>query len=349
MLKNNPLVSIIVLNYNAGKLLYDCIDSIQKLDYENIETIVVDNISTDNSQNVCKEKFPNIKLIQNEKNLGYCGGNNVGIKQAQGKYILVLNPDTIVESNLISELLLAFTKKGNGLYQPKILSLDEKKILQSTGNMIHLFGFGFARDKGKIETNEINEINSVGYASGTCLFSSKIIFEKLGFFDDFLFLYHDDLDLGWRAKQQKIKSYFVPNSAIYHAESYSLKWSKKKFYWLERNRLYCLKTHYSNKTLSKIKLELWCIELLVWLFYFSKGYLSAKIHAESDLRKNHEFVRRKQLEIENKKVVSDLELIKEFPDRIEIPKDVSEGFYSKIFLNMIESLSKKAKKKLFSN
>ena len=57
MLKNNPLVSIIVLNYNAGKLLYDCIDSIQKLDYENIETIVVDNISTDNSQNVCKEKY----------------------------------------------------------------------------------------------------------------------------------------------------------------------------------------------------------------------------------------------------------------------------------------------------
>jgi GT2 family glycosyltransferase len=349
MLENNPLVSIIVLNYNAGKLLHNCIESLQKLDYKEIETIVVDNISTDNSQNECKEKFPNIKLIQNEENLGYCEGNNVGIRQAKGEYTLVLNPDTIVESNLISELLSAFRKKGDGLYQPKILSLDNKEILQSTGNMIHLFGFGFARDKGKLDNDEINEIDSVGYASGTCLFSSKEIFKKLGFFDDFLFLYHDDLDLGWRAKQQEIKSYFVPSTVIYHAESYSLKWSKKKFYWLERNRRYCLKTHYSQETLKKIKTNLWCIELLMWLFYLSKGYISAKIQAESDLRKNSEFIKKKQIEIENQKKITDLELIKEFPDRIEIPKDVSEGFLSEKFLNLIESLSKKAKKKLFYN
>jgi len=338
-----------VLNYNAGKLLYNCIESLQKLDYNNIEIIVVDNISTDNSQNECKEKFPNIKLIQNEENLGYCEGNNVGIKQAAGEFILVLNPDTIVEPNLISELLIAYRKKGDGLYQPKILSLDNKEILQSTGNMIHVFGFGFARDKGKLDKKKINEINTIGYASGTCLFSSQEIFERLGFFDDFLFLYHDDLDLGWRAKQRGIKSYFVPNTAIYHAESYSLKWSKKKFYWLERNRKYCLKTHYSKDTLKKIKSSLWCTEILVWLFYLSKGFISAKIQAELDLRKNQEFIKKKQIEIENQKTVSDLELIKDFPDRIEIPKDVSEGFHSKIFLNIIEYLSKKVKNKLINN
>lgn len=347
--KNTPLVSIIVLNYNAGQLLYNCIESIQKLDYPKIETIVIDNISTDNSQNICKEKFPFIKLIQNEKNFGYCEGNNIGIKSAKGEYVLVLNPDTIVESNLILELLSAFKITGNGLFQPKILSLDDKKILQSTGNMIHLFGFGFAREKGKIDYDNIHEIKSVGYASGTCLFSSKEIFQKLGFFDNFLFLYHDDLDLGWRARQQGIKSFFVPKTAVYHAESYSLKWSKTKFYWLERNRRYCLKTHYSQETLKKIKTDLWYIEFLVWIFYFSKGYISAKIQAELDLRKNKEFIKKKQIELENKKIISDLELIKEFPDRIEIPKKVSEGFHSKIFLNLIEFLSKKAKKKLFIN
>jgi GT2 family glycosyltransferase len=347
--KNNPLVSIIVLNYNAGKLLHNCIESLQKLDYNNIEIIVVDNISTDNSQNECKEKFPNIKLIQNKENLGYCEGNNVGIKQAAGEFILVLNPDTIVEPNLISELLIAYRKKGDGLYQPKILSLDNKEILQSTGNMIHVFGFGFARDKGKLDKKKINEINTIGYASGTCLFSSQEIFERLGFFDEFLFLYHDDLDLGWRAKQRGIKSYFVPNTVIYHAESYSLKWSKKKFYWLERNRRYCLKTHYSKDTLKKIKSSLWCTEILVWLFYLSKGFISAKIQAELDLRKNREFIKKKQIEIENQKTISDLELIKDFPDRIEIPKDVSGGFHSKAFLSILEYLSKNAKNKLINN
>ena len=338
-----------MLNYNAGKLLHNCIESLQKLDYKNTEIVIVDNISTDNSQNECKEKFPNIKLIQNNKNTGYCGGNNIGMKHAKGEFVIILNPDTIVESNLITQLLIAFKENGNGLYQPKILSIDNKKILQSTGNMIHIFGFGFAKDKGKLDENEYHENKMVGYASGTCLFSSRLIFEKLSYFDEFLFLYHDDLDLGWRAKQIGIKSYFVPNTAVFHAESYSLKWSKKKFYWLERNRKYCLKTHYSKETLNKIKWNLRYTEILVWLFYISKGYVSAKIQAELDLRKNHEFIIKKQIEIENHKKISDLELIKEFPDKIEVPKDVSEGFPSRVFLNMIEFLSKKAKKQLIKD
>ena len=349
MLESNPLVSIIVLNYNAGELLLNCVESLQKLDYKNTEIIVVDNISTDNSQNECKEKFPNIKLIQNNENVGYCGGNNIGMKHAKGEFITILNPDTIVESNLISQLLIAFKENGNGLYQPKILSIDDKRILQSTGNMIHIFGFGFAKDKGKLDEIKDNRNREVGYASGTCLFSSRIIFEKLSYFDEFLFLYHDDLDLGWRAKQIGIKSYFVPSTAVFHAESYSLKWSKKKFYWLERNRKYCLKTHYSKETLNKIKWDLWYTEILVWVFYFSKGYIFAKIQADRDLKQNYEFINKKQNEIENKKVISDVNLIKEFPDRIEVPKDVSEGFQSKVFLNLIEFLSKKAKKQLIKN
>lgn len=341
-----PLVSIIILNFNAGKLLLNCIESLTKLAYQNIELIIVDNVSTDNSQNQCKEKFPQVKLIQNEKNSGYCGGNNVGIKNANGEFIIILNPDTIVESNLIDELLDAYNIHGEGLYQPKILSLENKSILQSTGNMIHVFGFGFARDKGNQENNEIKETTKIGYAAGTCLFALKETFLKLKLFDEFLFLYHDDLDIGWRASQKEINSYIVPQTTIYHAESYSLKWSKKKFFWLERNRRYCLMTHYSPDTLKIIKKELWITELLIWAVYFSKGYLTAKIKAELELRKNKKFIIKKQIEIENEKRISDVELIKTFPDRIEIPKFVSNNFQSQWFLNIIENLSKKAKEKL---
>jgi len=345
-LDKTPLVSIIILNFNAGKLLLNCIESLTKLAYQNIELIIVDNVSTDNSQNQCKEKFPQVKLIQNEKNSGYCGGNNVGIKNANGEFIIILNPDTIVESNLIDELLDAYNIHGEGLYQPKILSLENKSILQSTGNMIHVFGFGFARDKGNQDNNEIKETTKIGYAAGTCLFALKETFLKLKLFDEFLFLYHDDLDIGWRASQKEINSYIVPQTTIYHAESYSLKWSKKKFFWLERNRRYCLMTHYSPDTLKIIKKELWITELLIWAVYFSKGYLTAKIKAELELRKNKKFIIKKQIEIENEKRISDVELIKTFPDRIEIPKFVSNNFQSQWFLNIIENLSKKAKEKL---
>lgn len=346
-MKETPLVSVVILNYNAGKLLLNCIESLSNLTYPNVELIVVDNVSTDNSQNECKEKFPKIKLIQNEKNTGYCGGNNVGIKNASGEFVIILNPDTVVEPDLIDVFMKAYNIHGEGLYQPKISSLEDKTILQSTGNMIHIFGFGFARDKGNQEKYKIDEITKVGYAAGTCLFASKETFLKLKMFDEFLFLYHDDLDIGWRAAQRGINSYIVPHTTIYHAESYSLKWSKKKFFWLERNRRYCLMTHYSKDTLEIIKKELWITEFLIWAVYFSKGYLTAKIKAELELRKNKDFIIKKQKEIESEKKISDIELIKTFPDRIEIPKFVSDNVQSNWFLNTLENLSKKAKKKIF--
>lgn len=348
-MEENPLVSIIVLNFNAGKLLIDCIKSITEISYKNIEIIVVDNASDDNSHHKCKEKFPEIKLIENKKNVGFCGGNNVGIKEAQGEFLLILNPDTIVESNLVTELISAYKLNGEGLYQPKILSLGDEKILQSSGNMIHIFGFGFAKDKGKADIEKNEKITPIGYAAGTCLFSSKEIFEKLKFFDEFLFLYHDDLDFGWRAAQKGIKSFIVPKTKIFHAESYSLKWSKKKFFWLERNRRYCLMTHYSENTIKKIRLELLITELLVWGIYFVKGYLDAKIKAELELKKNKTFIKKKQIEIENEKIVSDKDLIKQFPDFIEVPENVSKGFQSKWFLNLLNKLSKNAKKKIFNS
>ncbi len=342
-MEEKELVSIIVLNFNAGKLLENCIESITKIAYKNIEIIVVDNSSIDESQNECKRKFPQIQLIQNNENQGFCKGNNTGIKKARGKYIIILNPDTIVEENLVSELVKSFKQNGEGLYQPKILSLEDKRILQSTGNMIHIFGFGFAKDKGKEDLIQNNKIQTVGYAAGTCLFSSKKIFEKLDFFDEFLFLYHDDLDIGWRAAQIGIKSYMVPTTKIFHAESYSLKWSKKKFYWLERNRKYCLLTHYSPDTLKKIQIYLHIIDFLVWGIYFVKGYLGAKIQAELDIKKNMKFIKSKQLEIERQKIIPDGEIIKQFPDSMEVPENVSKGFQSKWFLKIVKNLSKRAK------
>jgi len=345
-MSENPLVSVIVLNYNAGKLLLNCIESVKKSTYKNLEIIVVDNISTDKSQETCKEKYPDIKLIQNDENFGYCEGNNIGIREAKGDYIIILNPDTIVESNWIEELISAYNKFGEGLYQPKILSLNKTEILQSTGNMLHIFGFGFAKDKGKNDNLMEADIKKIGYASGTCLFTSKEVLDKIGLLDSFLFLYHDDLDLGWRAAQMGISSFYVPNSIIYHVESYSLKWSAKKFYWLERNRKYCLLTHYSKNTYAKMYSSLCLVDLFVWFFYLSKGFLGAKIKAELDIRRNRKFIETKYQELEKKKTVPDEKLIQEFPDEIFVPTNVSDNFMNESFNSILSKLSKKVKKKI---
>tara|TARA_Y100000741_G_scaffold162928_1_gene122875 strand:- start:978 stop:2018 length:1041 start_codon:yes stop_codon:yes gene_type:complete len=345
-MKESPLVSVIVLNYNAGELLVNCINSLKKSSHTNLEIIVVDNISSDYSQKKCKEKFPEIKLIQNNKNLGYCGGNNVGIKEAKGEFIIILNPDTILQDDCINELISAYNKFGEGLYQPKILSLNEENIIQSTGNMLHIFGFGFARDKGNKVEEKIEEIEKIGYASGTCLFTSREVINKVGLLDEFLFLYHDDLDLGWRAAQIGINSYYVPKSKIFHVESYSLKWSSKKFYWLERNRKYCLLTHYSKKTYEKMRFSLMLVDFFVWMFYFSKGFLGVKIKAELDIRKNKKNIDKKYNELENKKIVSDIELIRNFPDEIFVPINVSQQSMNIKFNSILTKLSKKIKENI---
>ena len=343
---SSPLVSIIILNYNAGNLLLNCVDSVFKSTYPNFEVLVVDNISTDNSHIVCKEKFEKIHLIKNKENLGYCEGNNVGIRNADGEFIVILNPDTIVEPDWLNHLMSAYSKFGEGLYQPKFFSLNEKLVLQSTGNMLHIFGFGFARDKGKADDEKIKSVEKINYASGTCLFTSKIVLDKVGLLDPFLFLYHDDLDLGWRAAQIGINSFYVPQSIIYHAESYSIKWSSKKFYWLERNRKYCLLTHYSKETYAKMRSSLFLVDVCVWLFYLSKGFLGAKIKAELDIFRNRKAIKIKYNQLEKIKIISDKELIKKFPDEIFVPKNVSEPIFNQLFNNILSALSKKVKKKI---
>ena len=125
---SQPLVSVIILNYNAGKLLFDCFESIVKTDYDNFEIIIVDNASEDKSHRKCKEKFENIRLIETGKNLGYCEGNNVGIQNAKGAFIVILNPDTTVNPDWLSKLICAYDKYGEALYQPKHLSSNEKSV-----------------------------------------------------------------------------------------------------------------------------------------------------------------------------------------------------------------------------
>ena len=119
MKEKEPLISVIILNYNAGNLLLDCVESLLNSNYKNFEIIVIDNVSSDNSHKKCKEKFSDILLIENKKNLGYCGGNNIGIEKANGEFLVILNPDVIVESNWLNELLIGYEKYGDGLFQPK--------------------------------------------------------------------------------------------------------------------------------------------------------------------------------------------------------------------------------------
>ena len=338
---SEPLVSIVILNYNAGKLLDDCLHSIHKTEKVNFEIILVDNASTDKSYKEYTQKFPDVNLIENSKNLGYCEGNNIGIRATKGEFVVVLNPDTIVNPTWLHELLHAYKKNGEGIYQPKILATTDHDMLLSSGQFIQLFGFGYSRGKGETHIEGSNNIEKIGYASGTCIFTSKKIIEKLNLFDPFLFAYHDDLDLCWRASMLGINSFYVPSSVIFHPiEGYSFKWSKFKFYLMERNRQYCLLTHFSKSSYFKMLPSLILVDFAVSLFYLKKGMFGTKIRKSLYILKNLTKISKKYQEIQSTRILSDKEIIKIFQDKIQVPKWVVSEESNEIFNNFLNKLSK---------
>ena len=340
----SDLVSIVILNYNAGDLLLDCISSIFKSNYKNFEIILVDNVSKDQSHKKCKEKFPNITLIENSENLGYCEGNNVGLQKVNGNFVVILNPDTLVDPYWLDELLKAYKKNGDGLYQPKFLATTDHSMLLSTGQMIQIFGFGYSRSKGDTDNQCFEKLEQIDYASGTCLFTSTLLLKKIGFFDSFLFAFHDDLELSWRAAIMKISSFYVPKSIVYHPrEGYSFKWNPIKFKLMERNRKYCLLTLYDRSTVIKMLPALLIIDIAVFLFYITRGIGKMKILADWEILKNSKTINRKYAQNQKIKQVPDSELIKQFKNELLVPtwiiNEKKNNFFNG-FLTLITKITK---------
>ena len=338
--KNTPLVSIIILNYNSKNLLIDCIDSIKKSTHKNFEIILVDNASDDQSHKKCKEKFEDIKLIENSENLGYCEGNNVGLRAAKGEYVVILNPDTIVDPYWLEKLLDAYRNNGRGIYQPKFLANSDHSMLLSTGNMIQIFGFGYSRSKGDYDEKKFEKLEKINYASGTCIFTSKEILDEIGLFEPFLFAFHDDLELCWRASLININSFYVPKSIVYHPiEGTSFKWKPIKFKLLERNRKYCLLTLYDRITFFKMVPALFLVDVVVFFFYLRKGLVKMKISADIEILKNLRYINKKYAQYQSTKKISDKELINQFKNQVDVPKWIVNSETNQHYNNFLRKIS----------
>jgi len=330
--------SIIIVNYNAGELLENCILSVLKSDFDDFEVILVDNASTDQSHIICKEKFPNITLIENKENLGFCEGNNVGFRYAKGDFIVLLNPDTEVESNWLKELHKAYEIHGEGLYQAKLMNLEDKIRFDSAGNMLTLFGFLYIRGLNEKDQGQFEEIEKVGFPSGACLFTSRTTLKKLDHFDPYLFAFYEDISLAWRAALIEIKSYYVPKSIVFHKSGHSFKKGEKKIYLMQRNRWYCLLTLYSRKTFYRIFPSLILLEIIVFFYYLLAGMAKGKILAYRDIIKDRKLLNQRYKDIQKNRKISDKEIINNFLylPSFKIPKAGS----SRIFYYLDKALKK---------
>jgi len=223
-----PLVSVIVVNWNGGKVFDDCLKTLKNLDWPQWELIVVDNGSTDRSEELPgKYKLPckRCVLIENKNNAGFAPANNQGWKKARGKYILLLHNDTKVPKDFLTKMVRRMEKDESiGVMQPKIKLMDKPQYLDNAGTFLTRTGFlehwGFMeRDK-----REFNQERVIFSAKGACLFTRAEVINKAGgLFDDDFVSYFEDSDFCHRVWLAGYKVIYWPGTFIYHKLGYTSK------------------------------------------------------------------------------------------------------------------------------
>ena len=312
-----PAVSVVILNYNGRDVLPACLRSVYNSRDPNFEVIVVDNGSTDQSVEAAERDFPETIVIRNKKNLGFSIGNNIGIAQSKGKYIVLLNNDAVVHPDWLKELIKGAIQLNGGFCQPKILLMDDPKLINSVGNMIHLAGFGLCRGLGEPDTGQFEERVEIGYASGACVFASRRAIEEIGLLDPVYFAYNEDTDWGWRGRMFGWKSFYIPTAVIYHEWSRFASRSRLKFYYLERNRIATLLKNYSDRTLILLLPILLLSELAVILYSLASGWLPEKIKGYVDLFKSRRNLMAKRRQLQSKRRFGDRVVMKVFVDEMK--------------------------------
>jgi GT2 family glycosyltransferase len=231
-------ISIVIVNYNVKHFLEQCLHSVEKaLQKVQGEVFVVDNNSVDGSAQLITEKFPHVIFIQNTENIGFSRANNQAIRQAKGKYILLLNPDTVVEEDTF-EKVLSFMEAhpdagglgvkmidGKGLFLP-----ESKRGLPTPWVAFYkMFGlsklFPKSRKFGKYHLSYLNpdEVHEIDVLAGAFMLLRKSVLDKVGLLDEIFFMYGEDIDLSYRIQKEGYKNYYFPETTIIHYKGESTK------------------------------------------------------------------------------------------------------------------------------
>ena len=251
-------VSIITVNYNG---LEDTCALIESIPFnENMEVIVVDNASKDQEADIITQRYPQVKVIKNERNLGFAGGNNIGIQAAQGKYLLLVNNDTFFKDFTVQTLIDRMESSYEiGIVCPKIRFTWSNNPIQFTGYTPlskvtvrnHAIGFG-EDDHGQYDT-----AHPTPYAHGAAMLIRREAIDKVGLMPECYFLYYEELDWSMMFTRAGYQIWYEPKCTIYHKESQSTgQDSPLRTYYFTRNRLLLVRRNPQefNKTLAYIYL-----------------------------------------------------------------------------------------------
>jgi GT2 family glycosyltransferase len=240
----HPFVSIVIVNYNGCNDTLECLGSLKELAYPNFDVIVVDNASSDNSATTIRQSYPTLTLLQSGQNLGYAGGNNLGIKQALNDgadYIWLLNNDTVVHPHALTHLVERMQQDpGVGMCGSTLLYYHKRDTVQVLAGATYNKWLGISSHLGEQSpaaiVHDARQIeNQLAYVIGASMLVSRSFLEKIGLMNEAYFLYYEEIDWATRARGVFTLGY-APQSIIYHKEGASVGTTKQAVPKLKRLR-----------------------------------------------------------------------------------------------------------------
>jgi len=221
-----PLVYIIILNWNGRDLILDCLDSVLKVKYDNLKVLVVDNHSEDDSVKSIRKYYPDVEIMELDKNYGYAEGNNKGFESINNQnvdYVVFLNNDTLVDTNFVEPLISELEENQSiGQTVPKIFYSDSNKVWYAGGLVNPWIGSIKHIGIRQADSQKFNEKDITDYATGCCFAMRYKDFKMIGGFDTDYPMYCEDVDLSLRIQKFGQDIMYVPESKIYHKVSSSV-------------------------------------------------------------------------------------------------------------------------------
>jgi len=256
-----PKVSVVILNWNGKSDTLECLDSVLAMEYENFDVVVVDNGSIDDSVAVIRAKFPWVTVLETGANLGYAGGNNVGIRHAIDKgarYVLVLNNDTVVDRALLTVLVRTAQDLGeDAILSAQIHFHAEPERVWYAGGTVDARNGRTRHERVRLDERGPGASGPVetNYASGCALFVGTHLLSRVGLFEERFFLMYEETDLCFRARRQLgVRSYVVPDARVWHKVSVSFGGvrSATRVYFLVRNNLLFAERNLGLRSLLRV-------------------------------------------------------------------------------------------------
>lgn len=265
-------VSIVIPNYNGKHFLEGCLRSVLAQEIEDFEVIVVDNGSNDGSLEYLNT-YPAVRVIAMDRNYGFCGAVNAGIRAADSEYVILLNNDTEVEKDFAKELLLAI-QRDERIFScsSRMVQYHDRTRMDDAGDYYCALGWAFGRGKGAPVENYEKPAAVFASCAGAAIYRKKM-FETLGYFDEEHFAYLEDIDMGYRARIHGLKNVYVPEAVVYHVGS-GFSGSAHNAFKVRlsaRNNVYLA---YKNMPFLQIIMNspfLLIGHVLKWLFFWKKG------------------------------------------------------------------------------